>query len=212
MAGDHVGRDRPRRAAETDQRHVVWQCGAHALDRLVDRREHRTVGLVAQPAEAARIRDRIEPRPLALREAHGLSERMRDHENVGKENRCVESEPADRLERDLCGHLWIEAKIEETARLLTLRAVLRQIAPGLAHHPHRRHRLGAARQDFEERLAHAQTRITLPAPKENTRPHGRVCHLIKSDQSIRKTQRAADRRPGSWRRPRRTAPAHSVHN
>ena len=35
---DHIGRDRPRRAAKADQRHVLGKRGDHTLDRLVDRR------------------------------------------------------------------------------------------------------------------------------------------------------------------------------
>ena len=46
-------------------------------------------------------------------------------------------EPADGLQRDLGGELWRAADLEELVLLAEL-AELREVAAGLAHHPHGR--------------------------------------------------------------------------
>ena len=60
---------------------------------------------------------------------------MRDHQNIGKQDRCIETETPDGLKRHLRRHVRIEAKIEEAAGFFAHGAVFRQIAPGLPHHP-----------------------------------------------------------------------------
>ena len=54
--GDHVTRDRPRRAAEADQRDGAWQRGFHPVERLEHRREFVPVGLGAEARRARRRR------------------------------------------------------------------------------------------------------------------------------------------------------------
>ena len=87
-------------------------------------------------SNSARPARRIEARPLALDEAHVLAERVRDHEDVGEQDRGVEAEAPDRLQRHLGGEVRVVAEVEEGAGLWPgPRPVFRQVAPGLAHHP-----------------------------------------------------------------------------
>ena len=80
----------------------------------------------------------IELRTLAHHKPHRLAERMRNHQDVGEQDRRVEPEAPDRLQRHLGGELRRETQIEETAGLLAHRPILRQIAAGLPHQPDRR--------------------------------------------------------------------------
>ncbi len=63
---------------------------------------------------------------LAGFEPQILPERMGDNENVGKEDRAIETEAPDRLERDLAGGIAVIAKLEETALLRAQFAIFRQ--------------------------------------------------------------------------------------
>src|SRR5262249_53721457 len=56
----------------------------------------------------------------------------------GEQDRCVERVARDRLQRDLAGQLRRLAQVDETAGTRAGRAVLRQVAAGLAHDPDRR--------------------------------------------------------------------------
>ena len=69
---------------------------------------------------------------------------MGNNQNVGKDDRGIEIEAPDRLQRHLGGMLRCKAEIEEAAGLLTQRAIFRQIAAGLPHHPERRRGLSLA--------------------------------------------------------------------
>ena len=145
-AGDHVARHRPRRAAEADQRDLVAAARLDARDGLEHRREPRPVGLVAQRGEIGGGLDRLEARPFALLEADALAERVGDDENVGEQDRRVEAETADRLQRRLGRQRRRVAEVEERRRLGAHRAVFGQIAAGLAHQPHRRSLAGGRRR------------------------------------------------------------------
>src|SRR5216683_3050595 len=77
----------------------------------------------------------IEPRPFAYLEAHRAAERVGNDENVGEDDRGIEIETADRLQRDLGGELRREAQIEEAAGLGAELAIFRQIAAGICRYP-----------------------------------------------------------------------------
>ena len=48
-----------------------------------------------------RILQRIEPWSLAFDKGHALAERMRHDQDIGKQDRSIETEAADRLQCDL---------------------------------------------------------------------------------------------------------------
>ena len=148
----HVGRNRPRRAAEAEQGDILRQRVLDPADGLVDRRKHRVIGVGRKRVQLRRIVQRLQPRPFASLERHRAAERVRHDQNIGEQDRGIEAEAADRLQRDFRCKLGREAQIEKAPRALAQRAIFRQIAPGLAHEPHRRRRLRAARQDFEDRF------------------------------------------------------------
>ena len=149
-ARDHVGRDRVGRATEADQRLRRIERRAHPRNRLVDGRKLFEVDLIVQPAELRPGSHGIEPRPLALDEADLLAERVRDHEDVGEQDRGVEIEAPDRLERDLGRGFGRIAEIEEAARLGAKLAIFGKIASRLPHQPDRRRPEGFARKRFQE--------------------------------------------------------------
>jgi hypothetical protein len=84
-----------------------------------------------------RLADRRHQRTSPLLEAQVTSERVGNHEDVGKQDRGIETETPDRLQRDLSRQLGIEAEVQESPGLRSHLAILRQVAPGLAHHPDR---------------------------------------------------------------------------
>ena len=148
----HVGRDRPRRAAETEQRDLRRQRRLHAPHRLIHRCEYGLVRLARQRAKLGGIVERREPRAFARLERHLAAERVRHDQNVGKENRGVEAKAPDRLQGHFGRPFGREAQVEEASRFRAQRAIFGQIAPGLAHEPHRRCGLAAAGEDVEDRL------------------------------------------------------------
>jgi hypothetical protein len=151
--GDHIARHRPRGAAEADQRHVARQCGLEAVESFEHGRKPVPVGLAAELRQALSVADRVEARAVARFKGDALAERVRQDENVGEQDRTVEAEPADRLQRRLDGEGGVIAKIEKGRGFRPKIPVFRQIAPRLAHEPDRRRRLPLAGERGEERLA-----------------------------------------------------------
>ena len=96
----HVGRDRPRRAAEAEQGDIRRQRALDAAHGLVDRRKHRVIGVGRKRVQLRRIVQRLETRPFASLEGDRAAERVRHDQNVGEQDRGIEAEAADRLERD----------------------------------------------------------------------------------------------------------------
>ena len=76
-------------------------------------------------------------------------------ENVAEQNRRVETEPPDRLERDFGGEFGRLHQFEK-GMFLPERAIFRQRAPGLAHEPDGRTIHGLARTGVEETPAAGQ--------------------------------------------------------
>src|SRR4029077_7720108 len=104
----------------------VWLC-EHAGKRLEHGLELVEVGLRSQCFDLLRRIQGIEPRALAGFELHGAAERVRGDENIPQDYRGVETEAADRLQRDFGGVLGREAKVEKAAGFGADLAVLRQI-------------------------------------------------------------------------------------
>ena len=91
---------------------------------------------------------------FAGKEGEILTHRVRDDQDVRKQDRTIEAKAAQRLEGDLGSGGRIVDQRKETALAFPQRAVLRQIAPGLTHQPHRTAaRVGPA-QGIEEETRH----------------------------------------------------------
>ena len=84
------------------------------------------------------------------RHAHGL----RDDQDVAEDDGGVDPEPVHRLERHLDGQLGRPDHGEEVGAL-PHRAVLGEVAAGLAHHPHGGPLDGLAPAGAEEEIVHA---------------------------------------------------------
>jgi hypothetical protein len=60
-----------------------------------------SVGCGYAVTRSDRILQRVEPRSFAFDKGYALPERMRHDQNIGKQDRGVETEAADRLQRNL---------------------------------------------------------------------------------------------------------------
>jgi hypothetical protein len=94
----------------------------------------------------------LELRTLTLGKIEAETHRIRNGENVGKKNRCVEREALERLERHFAGKLRCGAQLHERTGFLARGAVLREITSGLPHDPHRRHVHGLTHQRTQESI------------------------------------------------------------
>ena len=132
---DDVGRDRERRAREADERHFSAERLLHSPHRLEHER-HR--GVDVDRAEPSDLRlaanGTMDDGPFALRELEADTERLDDQEDVGEEDRRVDAEAVDGLQRDFGRRLRVPGKLEESVPLAH-RPILRQIAAGLPHEP-----------------------------------------------------------------------------
>ena len=144
LSRHHIGRHRPWRSAESDQRDLRIEFAPHPAQRFIDRLEFRKVGLRSQRLDFRRRIQGIELWAFADLEPDRAAERVGNDQNVREDDRGIEVEAADRLQRHFCGKFRIEAEIEKAAGPGADFAIFRQITARLPHHPDRRHRLAAA--------------------------------------------------------------------
>src|SRR5205809_276128 len=117
----------------------------HAPGRLEDER-HR--GVDVDPREVVDLslaaQGAPDDGPLATRELEPDVERLDDQEDVGEQDRRVDAQTVDGLERDLRRRLRVPAELEKPEPL-PHRTVLGQVTACLAHQPHGgvRHRRAA---------------------------------------------------------------------
>jgi hypothetical protein len=100
---------------------------------------------------------RGQARPL-LRELYRQPHRLERDQQIGEQDRGVEAETPDRLQRHLGGQRGVLAQLQERHALADL-AVLGEVAPRLAHHPQRRLRrrfttTGPQEQSIGTRVGH----------------------------------------------------------
>ncbi len=144
-AFDGVGGQGERRTAEPDQRDASLELAAQEPNRL----EHVAERFGFERRQARHVRSRsdgiCDRRSLALDEVELEAHRREGEQQVRKENRRVEVDDVERLERHDDGELWLPTEVEQGV-LLPERAVLRKVAAGLTHEPDRRgvHRLEPA--------------------------------------------------------------------
>src|SRR5262249_30172227 len=91
-----------------------------------------------------------EQRAFACAERDVLTERVRYDQNVGEQNRSVETETPDRLQGNFGGKLRREAQIEEACNFASHGTIFRQIATRLPHEPRRWDAVHLSRQRSEE--------------------------------------------------------------
>ena len=149
---DHVAGQRPGASGKPDQGHPAIQRFADRCDRveyiaqLVHIR-HRQFGnrcFVAHVFGKARA--------FADGKAQAQAHGVRHGEDVAKQDGRVQGVALQRLQGDFGGEVDIRGQAHEAARFGPRGAVLRQVAPGLAHQPDRRVIRG---------LAHAGTQKTV---------------------------------------------------
>ncbi len=150
LSGHHVSRDRPWRAAESDQRNLRSELAPHPAQRLEHRFKLGKIGVGRERPDFVGRIQRVEPGTFADLEPDGTAERVGDHQNVREDDRGIEVEAPDRLQRYFGGEFRGEAEIEEAAGFGADFAIFRQIAAGLAHHPERGHCLAVAREHLDE--------------------------------------------------------------
>ena len=133
----------------------------YASDGFVNRGELHVIDLGTQSLQRRRVTERVESRSLAFFKRHTLTKRLRHDQDIGKHDRRIETEAADRLQRYLRGEYRIKTEIEKTASLFPNGSVFRKIAPSLSHQPDRRSGVSVVRQRAEQWFSH---RINSHAP------------------------------------------------
>jgi hypothetical protein len=99
------------------------------------------IELSAQPMQLFRVIDPIKLRSVRCGKCNVLPERVRNDQDIGKQNCSIESESSNWLQCNFRRELRIKTKIEEITDLLPERTILRQISSGLPHQPDWRGRL-----------------------------------------------------------------------
>ncbi len=173
MARDHVGRDCPRRSAKAEQGNSRIEVRLDATQRLEHRGKNCLIHFKWQAIDRCLVRQRLQLRSLAHRESHGLAQGMRNDQDIREQDRRVESKAADRLQGDLGGHFRIEAELEERTGLCSQRAILRQIATGLSHHPDWRLAACPPVERFENGVTHR-----LVAHLPSLKPYLKILRLV----------------------------------
>ena len=158
---DQVGGERPGGAAEADHRHAAVERAPYQPQRLEDVAKGLLDLRLAQALDGLASAHRLrENRAVAGGEDQLRAHRLERQQDVGEEDCRVHAEDVHRLHCDLGRQLRRLAQGQEV-RPRPHRAVLRQVAPGLAHDPDRRPlgRLAAAGAEEEGSIA---GRITAP--------------------------------------------------
>ena len=135
FARAHVRSDRPGASCKAEHRLVGIEGGANLAHGLVDRSQ--PLGHGGKAAEGAVDQARRELGAFAGEELKVLAHRVGHDEDVGEQDRTVESETADRLERDLGRSVGVIDEREESALVGAQGAVLGKVATRLAHEPDR---------------------------------------------------------------------------
>jgi len=104
-----------------------------------------------QPRDRRIVFQRSELRALALDEGDRLPQGVGHRQNVGEQNRRIETEAPHRLQSRFRRQLRAVAEGEKSAGLFPQRPILGQVAAGLAHQPDRRRRRNRPAENREKR-------------------------------------------------------------
>ena len=165
---DRVGRQRERRAAESDQRNAPLQFRAKDPDGLEDVGERLPRLEARQPVHVLGGADRVvDRRPFTLHEIEVQPHRRERDEQIGEENRGVHVDEVHRLQRDGHGQFRVGTDLEEGIALAQ-RAIVRHVAARLAHEPDRRlvDRLPPA--GAQKPIVHTATRVLASAIRSSS--------------------------------------------
>ena len=101
------------------------------------------------------VRDRW---AFALDEIELETHRAERQQQIGKENRGVDLDRLDRLQRDGDREVGVTADVEQRIAL-PQRSILRHVPAGLTHEPDRRGVDGLLSAGFEKTIVHAETMV-----------------------------------------------------
>ena len=180
LTGNHVGCDSPRRAGEPNQRFGWIEAAFHLGNRFVDRVEPGRVG--GQLVQISTDQGWRQPRALTRDEGQILPDCEWDDQNIREQDRGIELGKAlQRLKRDLSRRIAVVHQIEEAAFVLAQLPVFGEVAPRLAHHPHRRWVAPLTLEHREQRLGRHLIRLRAhPILLPNSRFSRRIDDVIGS--------------------------------
>ena len=115
LTRDHVGSDGPRTAREAQQRLLGRQRGAHPCNGIVDRRQ--ALGHCLEARKRRIDQPRRQLGTFARKERQVLTHGVRHDEDIRKQDRAIEGEAAQRLQRDLGRSLAVVDQRQEAALL-----------------------------------------------------------------------------------------------
>ncbi len=163
---DHIGCQGPRASGKADQRYAAVKLAANGAYRVhhvaqvflrIRNGQRLDVGHVAD--------DLLEPWPFACLEIQPKTHGVRHGEDVGEQDRRIQRVALKRLKGDFTGQFGIHAQAHEVARLAAAGPVLREVAPGLSHHPHRGDVDRLLEQGAEKAIILQGSHVWVPAKK-----------------------------------------------
>ncbi len=153
-AFDRIGGQRERRAAEADERNPAGERRPEQPDGRQHVRQAVTRLDDADAIDVGRVPNRRrDGRPFPLDEIEGEPHRREGQQEVGKQDRRVDVDRLDGLQRDGHGELRLAADLEQGIAFAQ-RAVLRHVSPRLAHEPDRRGIDGLSSAGAQEAIVH----------------------------------------------------------
>ena len=133
----HVRTDCEWAACETDQWHLAIQFTTYSAHRVknvaelfFNVRDSQALNGVGSLYRALKLW------PFSGLEIEAKPHRVRNRQNIGKQNRGVQLVAPERLHRYFARELRVFAQAKEIARLSTRCAIFRQVTSGLTHDPH----------------------------------------------------------------------------
>ena len=152
-ARDHVGGHGPGHARKADEGGFLRQLTRQDLAGLIDRGELVVdVVLALQALDAVHRGHGRHPGAFPGFKPQIKAKRLRQKQDVGKQDRGVKAIAADRLQRHFGGKVRRVAQAEKIARLRAGGAVFGQITARLPHQPHRRRGKNFALEGAQDRL------------------------------------------------------------
>src|SRR5215831_17230225 len=158
-ARNHIAGDRPRCAAEAEQRHILRKLCFDPFGRLINRRKYAMVHFRPEPRQSSAIGNGIKLRSLTYSKLDRLPKRVGNYQNIREKDCCIEAKSAHRLKRHFSRKFWIKAELEKISRLFPHCPVFRQVANGLPHQPYGRRTTTLVIEDIEKRFIHRMIQL-----------------------------------------------------